>query len=95
MTISITHIDQVYVLQESLEKSRSKAAKRVLDQIDRNRSRWPSTGRWRTSPAFTIDATEKEAESVTVGLRRFIERCDRSRHWRAIEVARQLEQSVS
>lgn len=76
MTITIDHIDQVYVLQESLEGSRSKTAKAVLAEVEAKSSR---------SSTFTINVDDPSV--VIRSLRKFIAKCDPVRHWRAVDAA--------
>jgi hypothetical protein len=85
MIIKIAHIDQVYVLQESLEGSRSKTARAVLSQIEARRSSWPKTNRWLTRAAFSV--VVDDGKTVVRSLQRFIAKCDPVRHWRAVDAA--------
>jgi hypothetical protein len=88
MILTITHIDQVYVLQESLESSRSKASKSVLSKIDSIHSSWPRSGRAAASVLPIDDSSELPV--VVRSLRKFIAKCDPVTHWRAVEVAERL-----
>jgi len=85
MTIKISHIDQVYVLQEALEGSRSKTARDVLSQIEARRSSWPKTNRWLTRAAFSVVVDDGNA--VVRSLRKFIAKCDPVLNWRAVDAA--------
>jgi hypothetical protein len=88
MIIKIAHIDQVYVLQESLEGSRSKTARDVLSQIEARRSSWPKTNRWLTRAAFSV--VVDDGKTVVRSLQKFIAKCDPVHHWRAVAAAASL-----
>jgi hypothetical protein len=88
--INVTHIDQVYVIQEALSPSRSKAARDVVSLIDANSDRWPGTGRNQRRVAFSIQVSDRNAKTIERMLRRFAESCDEKLHWRSVEVAEQL-----
>jgi hypothetical protein len=87
--INVTHIDQVYVMQEALSPSRSQAARDVVSLIDANSDKWPGTGRNQRRVAFSISVSDRHATAIEKMLRRFAESCDKS-YWRSIEVAKQL-----
>jgi hypothetical protein len=88
--INVTHIDQVYVMQEALSSSRSQAARDVASAIDANSDRWPGTGRNQRRVAFSISVSDRHATAIEKMLRRFAESCDERLHWRSVEVAKQL-----
>lgn len=94
MFINITHIDQVYVLQESLAASRSRAASEVLADIARNSRSWPKTGRWLSRPAFRVNATGRRGGVIRRCVERFIRQCDCRKHWRSVSVAEQIRVSL-